>query len=931
MFSTCAVHTLWAKKSRNDATKWLPLRAHLADAAGIAKILWNHWISDGMKAVLVSDTGTADEAEAFLVFLAAAHDIGKATPVFQAKPVDFHTSCDLDRYIAERTVAAGLPLKPYSTFTDARATPHALATELILSQNGASENVAVILGAHHGKPLNHQMLNRLGPDSQGENFHLGREGKAGWTAVQQNLIDFALQLAGFPSLTALPRPTIVAQVLYSGLVVMADWIASNDRLFPYISVEDTAEAGLPPSRIWDGWNALRLPDMWSPGNLWAQLGMDLYKTRFQIDHPYPMQSAIAQWLQTLCTPGIAVLEAPMGRGKTEAALVMAEAFANLSGRTGVFFALPTQATSNAIFSRLYRWTTALGLEGAGSIRLAHGKAQLNTEYRRLFEGSVNIGLDEQEGAQVNAWFEGNKKALLADFVVGTIDQLLLAALRQKHVMLRHLGLGNKVVILDECHAYDAYMSRYLERALRWLGRYGVPVIVLSATLPGEKRQTLIEAYRGKPAAAKPVFNPFMPSAAPPAPPMPAWVTCREYPLLTYTDRGDVHPLPIDDSADKQQVQIEHIPEDSLPSRLEALLADGGYAGIIVNTVGRAQKITATLREHFGNEQVTLLHSRFLAPDRAEMEKALLRRLGKQSGNEARQDRYIVVGTQVMEQSLDIDFDVLASDLCPMDLLLQRIGRLHRHVRARPSALNHARCLVLGAQYEEFEAGSRAVYGEYLLMRTRALLPDTICLPSQIPDLVQNTYDDTYRLVPEPAGYAAAKGVWLDERKKKEQRAEVYRIEKPFDDPDTTMIGWLDMPADASEKGGQAAVRDGDESIEVLAVYRDGRGDISFLPWIENGRAVAPDVVPDAETARLLACQSIRLPHALCRVWSIEQTIHQLEESNALLRVWQESAWLKGELFLLFDEELSVSLNGYCLHYDREYGLTCIKEENVNGE
>ena len=161
----------------------------------------------------------------------------------------------------------------------------------------------------------------------------------------------------------------------------------------------------------------------------------------------------------------------MGAGKTEAALVCAEILAAKTKRTGVFFALPTQATSDGIFPRLLDWIKNLDTDSVHAIELAHGKAQFNEDYQalRLFGGDANVGEDEDDGVIVHQWFGGPKKTLLADFVAGTIDQLLLAALKQKHVMLRHLGLAGKVVVIDECHAYDAYMGQYLYRALNWLG------------------------------------------------------------------------------------------------------------------------------------------------------------------------------------------------------------------------------------------------------------------------------------------------------------------------------------------------------------------------------------------------------------------------------------------------------------------------------
>lgn len=180
----------------------------------------------------------------------------------------------------------------------------------------------------------------------------------------------------------------------------------------------------------------------------------------------------------------------MGIGKTEAALAATEILASRFGYGGMFFGLPTQATANGIFDRIHSW--ASGTDDIHSLRLAHGMTDMNDEYCEMFHGRASdISDDDNDNIMVHTWFEGRKQALLSEFVVATVDQFLMASLKQKHVMLRHLGLAGKTVIIDECHAYDRYMYVYLENSLRWMAAYNVPVIILSATLPPDKRAELI--------------------------------------------------------------------------------------------------------------------------------------------------------------------------------------------------------------------------------------------------------------------------------------------------------------------------------------------------------------------------------------------------------------------------------------------------------
>jgi CRISPR-associated endonuclease/helicase Cas3 len=913
--------SLWAKKSRDGKLLWLPLVSHLADSAAVSQKLWNHWLSDGVKKAIADGITGNGSTERLLTFLAAAHDIGKATPVFQVRK---SVRKDLDERIEERIHAAGLPMEPLSVFSHADKTPHALATQILLEQAGCSKNIAVILGAHHGKPPDNYTLVHCGIGAYEENYYLGKKGKDEWATVQRELIDFALELAGFSAIEDVPNPNQVSQVLLSGLLIMADWIASNEEYFSYIRPEDAPETDA-QSRANSAWMQLNLLSPWDVGNAWMRPG--LYQERFDfIKQPNAMQSAVVQSAASIHAPGILVLEAPMGEGKTEAALVAAEIFAYKAKRKGVFFALPTQATSDGIFPRMLKWVNRLNSDKSHSMRLMHGKAEFNEEYQNLAHG-VNIGEDESGGVFVHEWFEGRKRSMLDDFVVGTIDQLLLAALKQKHVMLRHLGLDNKVVIIDECHAYDAYMGWYLRRVLSWLGAYHVPVIVLSATLPAQKRQTIIEAYLSTNFTPEPISDPLG-RGSQAAVQTPEWIPSRDYPLITFTDGGNIKQTPVLAGRVPRDVHLGFLSENDLMDRIEDLLSDGGCAGVVVNTVRRAQELGMALCKHFGEGTVQLLHSRFLAPDRAEKERILLKELGKPDGDTQRPERRIMIGTQVLEQSLDIDFDVLATDICPMDLLLQRIGRLHRHERTRPEKLRTAQCLVMGINGEGFERDSEKIYGKYLLMRTKARLPQRITLPMDIPDLVQDVYDDELALLPDSTEYRKAKQEQEMRIADKKARAANFCICPPQSDPKADLVGWLDT--DVSDKCGEAAVRDTDESIEVLLVMKKRDGRLHFLPWIENGRELPQDEVPDDGLAKALARCSVRLPVALCAPWAIDQTIRELEGlCREQVPTWQQSRWLKGELFLILDENGSTNLCGYRLTYDQCYGLLYEKEVNAD--
>jgi CRISPR-associated endonuclease/helicase Cas3 len=882
---------LWAKKSRGGGMQWLPLQVHLSDTAETAKLLWDRHITDGVKK-RVAEACQCDEsaARALCIFTAAVHDLGKATPAFQKKET-YPKNRDLDERICERLRFMGYEWPPMK---DPSATPHALASQVLLENMEYAKHIAVIVGAHHGKPSNAGYKKTY--CSHRNNY--GR-GHRCWEAAQQEIVTWALKLAGMSSAKDLSKPKPAAQVLLVGLVIMADWIASNECYFPLISIDAEIELDS-ADRARNAFDVLTFTQPWIADSPYVH--PDVYMERFGFHQANAMQKAVADIAVNIHIPGMMVIEAPMGKGKTEAALAAAEIFAHKAGRGGVFFALPTQATSDGIFPRFLHWINSFDDGMAHSVELVHGKSWLNEKYQKLpkFGDDSNIGNDldvnrERGQVGVHAWFSGRKRAMLADFAVGTIDQVLLAALKMKHLMLRHLGLAEKVVIIDECHAYDAYMSRYLETALRWLGAYGVPVIVLSATLTGAKRASVISAYRGD---RVPKFGVEI-------------ANNRAYPLITYTDGDGVWQCEVEQEDSDTVIAVNRLGFDNITDKLGALLLDGGVAGVIVNTVKRAQSLAKRLREKFGDDDVLLIHSRLIAAERVKREAELLKKLGKPTDNPERPQRLIVVGTQVLEQSLDIDFDVLITDVCPMDLLLQRIGRLHRHAgRVRPVAVSQPVCYVTGIELDEdFDEGSVKVYGEYLLSRTRELLPDNVALPRDIPELVEAAYDG--------GGDESLYALWDAEIVMQRKKAGDFKIANPSDREDATIVDWLstDVPDDPSGKRGECAVRDTDSAIEVLAVFEHG-GKLTTTDGV-----ALPEHDISEETARHLARQSIRLPVVLSTV----ECIKELEElCLKKFPQWQTSSWLAGELFLVFDENDETALGGYYVLYDRDNGLSWAK-------
>ena len=879
-------------KADRAGNYWLPLYLHMEDTAGIMKKLLQEYLSDSFSAMC----GLSDiELEKTALFLAYTHDLGKASAAFQGKILKAVPSCHqrLEKY----------GIKIPDLFLDGKKSPHALAGENILLFLGCPYEIAIVVGAHHGVPVEKMELSNqslLDDDypAYWKNYFGSKEDEAIWKNIWSDYFAFAMQKSGLQTIDELPSLHRQAQMLLTGLLIMADWIASNTKWFPLLSCDEWELDIDLEERIEYGWEAFGMPEVWQPTN--QTFSEFFFRQTFGF-HPRELQSDVLKTISSVNQAGIVILEAPMGCGKTEIALTASELLAAKFNRTGLFFGLPTQATANGIFQRVLDWANKQSYDMVSSIQLAHGSAMLNKNFRDLESGiSESFDGEEDEGVIVHRWFCGKKQSCLADFVVGTVDQFLMAALKRKHVMLLHLGLSQKVVVIDEVHAYDAYMNCYLERALSWLGMYQVPVILLSATLPIPRRNDLIKAYLNEKKLTTDL------------------TMTEDYPLLSWSDGRNVFQKRLSYDNTSKKIKIEKVSMKNAFHEVLVTIKEGGCVGIILNTVKRAQDMADQLRSE-AVERLLLYHAQYIFPDRASKEEELLKLAGKAS-KENERSGLVVVGSQVLEQSLDLDFDLLVTDLCPMDLLLQRMGRLHRHTehdRIRPPKTKQARCLLLEADDLTFEEGAKAIYGEWLLSRTRDVLPKSISLPEDISPLVQKVYSHPEPLPEEEDFYRK----FLEKRKSQQNRAKGFLLKSAKSKDNIHNL----LQAGISDAMAEASVRDGISSVEVLVMVKDKRGCISFLPWQNGGKKISEEDLYHADICRRIAEQRLRLPSVLCQPYLVEKTIDEIEKhSSDYIASWQKSVWLKGELVLFFNENLECEINGYCLKYNREQGLLTSK-------
>lgn len=532
--------------------------------------------------------------------------------------------------------------------------------------------------------------------------------------------------------------------------------------------------------------------------------------------------------------------------------------------------------------------------------------------------------------------------MLSSFVVGTIDELLFAGLKSRHLALRHLALAGKVVVIDEAHAYDAYMTSYLDRVLAWLGEYRVPVVVLSATLPAGRRRALAEVYAGSGAVQRheDLFAGLAGSGG--------------YPLLTAVAPGGAPVVERPGVSGRGGlVELEWLGDglDELGGRLAELVAGGGCVLVVRNTVARVQETARALRARFGEGVVSVAHARFMDPDRAVKDTRLLKqfgppgREGEPGGGVAGCDRpelHIVVASQVAEQSLDIDFDLLVTDLAPVDLVLQRMGRLHRHARpGRPGLLSRARCIVTGVDGSGRVpcpvAGSARVYGRHALLRSLAVLwpylrggAGAVRLPEDIGPLVQQAYG-LGTVGPAEWGEVVqeARRAHEAELADKEQRADTFRLAAALG-PGRALTGWVKGGAgDADDsRRGRAQVRDSKETLEVLVVQRQAGGTLTTPSWLGPGRGGLPlpeHAVPEPRAARVAASCGLRLPLQFSQPYVIDRVIAELEEFCPVAWQTKECHWLAGELFLVLGPDCQSRLAGFRLTYSSSEGLEVTRE------
>jgi CRISPR-associated endonuclease/helicase Cas3 len=771
----------WAKTNQNPASTapchLLPY--HLLDVAAVAEAYWDA-MPQALERFAARLQVEPETLRRLFVYSMALHDIGKFARSFQSL-------ADLpglglvepdSRYVYDPKHGALGLLYWYYAFSHIQENggcgiqpEHPLTNR---HRRGLELWFGPIFG-HHGEPVD-----GAANASIEQNFTYA-DSDAAWRFMQ----DAADLLAPRWPLESLADRTWRRDVLtrasweLAGLAVLVDWLGSDQTVFGYRADH------IPLAQYWHEYARPAAERTLARSGLCPRPVAQAF-TGFQQSYgfePTPLQ----RWAETVPIsdqPQCFLLEDMTGAGKTEAALTLAQRLMAGGHGDGLYLGLPTMATSNAMYERIGQ---ALGrmfaTDRPPSLVLAHGARHINESFNQSILPTPPLdraySADDPGGLrQCSQWLADNrKKALLADVGVGTIDQALLSLLPRKHQSVRLFGLTGKILVVDEVHAYDSYTGDLLQQLLAAHAARGGSVIILSATIPERLRQGLVGAWRYARARE------LEPSCA-----------SEAFPLASAVDADKVDEAAIDVAAGAgRNIPIRFL-EDS-DTAIDTLIdaAREGRCGCwIRNTVDDAVAAYDQLASRLeATDRLQLFHARFAMGDRRRIEDQALATFGK-SSDAADRSGAILIATQVVEQSLDLDFDVLISDLAPVDLLIQRAGRLQRHARDRQGnrladgapderrdAALHVRAPAWaaepdGAWVRRALPGTSYVYDTTCLWLTMRVLGDrgAIRLPSEARHLLESVYGPAVEV---PEGLSEADGEALGERQMALSQARVNSL------------------------------------------------------------------------------------------------------------------------------------------------------------
>ncbi|AZI57534.1 CRISPR-associated helicase Cas3' [Nakamurella antarctica] len=683
------------RKINDDSAVNYPLIAHLLDSAAAAQALFDKWLRPGLKQMIADAVAGGDVvlAETKIAAVAGIHDLGKITPAFQTR--SWHSGHDLasSKAAASRLIDGGYTLAPARSenkdLRDIFAHHDYLGLHHLLKAFPAeddpvtgSEWPAFVVAGHHGSWKNTQMtvgLKNILVSKIAAQFFTDP-----WTDQADLHREHVLRSVGVtkdnlfsPMVGTEPQKHDVL-ILITGLIMLADWIASDHAAFASEQLEDP-DCELDPAADGPGWVAFRRLEM--TRRIVETVGVAVQIPNL-LDSVLGKHAASPRQIQAdalTVVRGMWIVAEPTGRGKTEAALIR---HGNTTHAEGLIFALPTRATANSMVKRIDGVYAHANLP----VRLVHGRSGINAASTSAVNSHAPGSAHTHSGCigcpEDFSFLTGPGKNLIAPITVTTCDQVLKSGIRGRNKAVQLLAIANHHIVLDEVHTYDHYQMRLLEPVLQWCGRTDTRVTLLSATLSSEQSQKLVKAYGGDTSAQQTARAASYPSQS-----LVDGGSCA----VTQTAPGPVQNLIFD------TVQVSDQPSSHADWVIKELAANPrARIGVVINRVDHAIEVGTRLRA--AGISALVLHSRMTENHRLDVESKLVPLLGKDGNGQG----VVVVGTQVIEASLDIDFDLMRTDLAPAASLIQRAGRLWRFggagVRAGRIPSSSLRTLVVAAAF-----------------------------------------------------------------------------------------------------------------------------------------------------------------------------------------------------------------------------------------
>ena len=658
-----------ARYSNESENKYHPLVYHSLDVAAVGKIILERNYILREKLALMTNLDDVQLVK-WTVFILSLHDIGKFSHSFQSLRPDLLNQlqgCERLKNYPIRHDSLGYIV--WDNFVRDDFQKRGLIKKFSGSKWAQPrEPIDLWIGAvvgHHGEPP------KLMPSCILEDYFSKSDLCAIRSYIDELVELFLGENISFPEFNN--SSINVVSWWLSGLAVLCDWLGSNTKYFPY-RTEFTLLIDYWEIASRNAREIIQASELY-PKNFSSTLTIeDLIKSNSEEKiEPTHMQDFVSK-IKLKESPYLFILEDVTGTGKTEASVLLAHKLIDGGHGSGLYFALPTMATADSMYRRMsIAYRKLYSNDASPSLILAHGARDVSSEFRQTILASTKAVTNEYNDgttaaeSHCNAWLVDNrKKALLADIGVGTIDQALLSILPVRHQSLRLLGLMNKILIVDEIHACDAYMHELLCSLLRAHASSGGSAILLSATLTQKQRQSLLSEYAKGQAWNRPLVQK---------------TDILSFPLVSELNYSGLVETKINVSPNsKRDIEICFLfSEQDVESLLENVIESNQCACWIRNTVVDAIEAFKCLKARHPEWKIELFHARYALGDRLAIEKRTVERFDKESTARVRRGR-LLIATQVVEQSLDLDFDTLVTDLSPVDLIIQRAGRLRRHSR-----------------------------------------------------------------------------------------------------------------------------------------------------------------------------------------------------------------------------------------------------------